>query len=109
MTVVLWPRSHHISVVCVEGPLRFPISGVVRHRVRALLRRGARRIVLDLARVSKIDAAGVGELVRAYNMTIAVNGVLQIVHATPWVRDILERVHLFDILSSDRESDFKVS
>ena len=53
---------------------------------------------MDLTRVSMIDAAGVGELVRAYNMTVAANGVLQVVHATGWVRQILERVGLHDRL-----------
>ena len=72
----------------------------LRHTVRGLLRRGERFIVLDLARVPRIDAAGVGELVRAYNMTAAVNGALRIVSATTWVRWILERVRLFELLSA---------
>jgi anti-anti-sigma factor len=55
--------------------------------------------VLDLTRVSRLDAAGVGELVRAYNMTMAAQGVLRIAHPTAWVRQILERVGLFDILT----------
>jgi anti-anti-sigma factor len=75
------------------------VDGALRHNVRALLRRGERIIVLDLTRVSRIDAAGVGELVRAYNMAIAENSVLQIVNAAAWVQEILERVGLFDILS----------
>jgi anti-anti-sigma factor len=75
------------------------MDGDLRHRVRALLRRGERSLVLDLARVSRIDAAGVGELVRAYNMTLAANGVLRTVHANGWVREILSRVGLFEILT----------
>jgi hypothetical protein len=38
-------------------------------------------------------------LVRAYNMTVAVDGELRIVRATAWVRHILERVRLFDVLT----------
>ena len=87
-------------VVYVDGPLRRPIGRELRHTVRGLLRRGERYIVLDLARVPRIDAAGVGELVRAYNMTAAVNGALRIVSATTWVRWILERVRLFELLSA---------
>jgi anti-anti-sigma factor len=102
MTVVLGSRSHNVSAVRIDGPLRAPVNRELRHRVRALRRRGERTIVLDLARVSRIDAAGVGELVRAYNMTNAPNGVLQIVHASTWVREILERVGLFEILTGSR-------
>jgi anti-anti-sigma factor len=68
--------------------------------VRTLLRRGERRIVLDLAGVSRIDAAGIGELVRAYNIAIASNGALRIVNTTPRVREMLERVGLFDRLNA---------
>jgi anti-anti-sigma factor len=99
MTALLGRSSDHLCVVYVEGPLRFPIDGELRHRVRALLRGGERSLVLDLAGVSRIDAAGVGELVRAYNMTLAADGVLRIVHANGWVREILDRVGLFEILT----------
>jgi anti-anti-sigma factor len=70
-----------------------------------LFRRGERRIVLDLTRVSKIDAAGVGELVRAYNMTDALDGWLRIAHASAWVREALTRVGLLDLLSLDGDLD----
>jgi anti-anti-sigma factor len=76
-----------------------PVSRDLRHKVRTLVRRGERRIVLDLGRVSTIDAAGVGELVRAYNMTHAADGSLRIAHATAWVREVLTRVGLFDLLN----------
>jgi anti-anti-sigma regulatory factor len=75
---------------------------MLRRQVRALLDHGDRIIVLDLAGVSRIDAAGVGELVETYNMAMDVKGVLQIVHATAWVRQILELVGLFGILSEGR-------
>lgn len=92
------------SVLHVRGALRAPRHGDLRHEVRARLGRGDRGIVLDLARVPSIDAAGVGELVRAYNMTTAADGVLRVVHPTPWVREILERAGLFDLLSASRKA-----
>jgi anti-anti-sigma factor len=101
VTVVLGPCSQEFCTVYIEGPLRLPVNRDLRSQVRSLLRRGERAIVVDLARVSRIDAAGVGELVRAYNMTSARNGLLRIVHATDWVREILTRVGLFELLSAD--------
>ena len=103
MTVVLRSRSSEPYLLSVEGALRWPVGRDLRERVRCLLRRCARRILLDLDRVSRIDAAGVGELVRAYNMTTAVDGSLRIAGATGSVREVLERVGLFDLLSADRE------
>ena len=51
--------SHDVSIVEVEGP-RVPVNGELLHRVLFLLRHGERHIVLNLAHVSRIDAAGVG-------------------------------------------------
>ena len=91
------------AVLHVESRLRVPVSTDLRHRVRALLRRGNRRILLDLAAVSDLDAAGVGELVRAYNMTVAANGVLRVAHAFGRIRELLARVGLFDLLNVNSE------
>ena len=93
--------SRRPIVVRVEGSLRVPVSRALRREVRALLRRGARAIVVDLAAVSRIDAAGVGELIRAFNMTAAVDGALRIANASAWVRQILELIELFDLLSEE--------
>lgn len=94
-------RTFDGRLLHLEGPLYAPVDGQLRHRVRTLLSRGERNIVVDLARVPKIDAAGVGELVRAYNMTLAANGVLRVTHATPWVYEVLERVGLSCLLSAE--------
>jgi anti-anti-sigma factor len=102
MTVARLTFRHDLYFLYLEGPLRAPIDGELRRTVGELLRRGSRGIVLDLARVSRIDAAGVGALVGAYNMAITSNRVLRIVHATPWVRETLQRAGLFDLLSAAR-------
>jgi anti-anti-sigma regulatory factor len=57
--------------------------------------------VLDLAGVPGIDAAGVGELVRAYNVARAGNGALRIANTNRRVRAILERVGLFERLNAE--------
>jgi anti-anti-sigma regulatory factor len=99
LAVFKGPCSDRRCVLYLEGPLRIPLNGGLRHNVRALLRRGERVIQLDLSRVPKIDAGGVGELVRSYNMATEADGVLQIARPTAWVREVLQRVGLFDVLS----------
>jgi anti-anti-sigma factor len=103
----LCPKRAH--TVQVEGPLQMPLSRSLRHDVHALLRRGERRIELDLAAVSKIDAAGIGELIRTFNMATATNGALRIVNATAWVREVLERAHLFDVLTGERDVEQRLA
>ena len=87
------------GVIHLDGALEAPLKSQLQHQVCALLRAGHRAIAVDLARVPSIDAAGIGELIRAYNMTMAAGGALRIRHATPWVREMLERVRLFELLT----------
>ena len=78
------------STIEVEGTLRAPLSADLRHSVETLLRRGHRCILLNLARLSDIDAAGIGELLHAYERTRAAGGVLRISHASRHVRQLLD-------------------
>jgi anti-anti-sigma factor len=101
MTVLRWPCSTEFRVLSVEGPLRAPVSTALRHKVRGLIRSGDRHILLDLTEVSRIDAAGLGELVRAYNMARVAKGTLHVVNPTAWVREVIARVGLLDVLKAD--------
>ena len=105
MTVLLGPCCHDFCILHVAGPLLMPTSRDLRRQVRSLLTRGQRGIVLDLGRVSRIDAAGIGELVRAYNMVATADGLLRVVNLTRRVREILRRVELLDLLSADEEAE----
>ena len=95
------PRLPTVSVLSVNRPLHAPHAARVRKEVQARLQRGERSFVLCLAQVSDVDAAGIGELVRAYNVTTAYGGTLRITHATAHVRRILDRVGLLDLLGAD--------
>jgi len=89
-------RCHIISLA---GALRVPIESRLLPRVHAALRDGARRVRLDLSRLSSIDAAGVGQLVEAFNATKAAGGVLDIAHAGTRVRRVLEVTGLYGLLT----------
>src|SRR5262245_7980516 len=93
-------QSQQIYSVRLENYPRLPLNGELADMVRALLRRGGRKIVLDLTGVRSIDAAGIGELVRACNTAIAANGTFRVANTNPRVREMLVRVGLFDRLNS---------
>lgn len=90
-----------ISVVHVEGPLRTPVSPSLQQEVEARLLRGERTLVIDLAGVNDIDAAGVGELVRVFNMAIGEGAVLQLTRVAPRIREVLQRLGLSLLLHED--------
>jgi anti-anti-sigma factor len=87
-------------IVQLEGKLRAPVNSELSERVEVALARGEQRILLNLSRLSDIDAAGIGELVRLFNMTKAVGGGLQIAHVTGHVERLLDITGLLTQLSA---------
>jgi anti-sigma B factor antagonist len=57
-----------IVVLAVTGEIRLDKGGhvVVRDRVGSLLHQGRGQLLIDLAQVSYVDSAGLGELVSSY-------------------------------------------
>jgi anti-anti-sigma factor len=92
-----------VSLLVLEGPLHARLGAELRQRVQTLLHRGERTVLLCLARVGTLDAAGVGELVRVHNTVVAANGRLRITNTTENVRVLLDRLGLFDLLTRDLE------
>lgn len=99
MPAVLEPFVGEDYVLALEGPLQAPHTGRLTRKVRALVGAGERRIVLDLARVPSIDAAGIGELMQVFRCVAAIDGRLHIAHASARVREPLERSGLYDLLN----------
>jgi anti-sigma B factor antagonist len=97
MTAVLeYPAS--AGTVRVFGQLRAPGTSALRRAIAALLLDGERHILLDLAALTDLDAAGIGELVHVSNMTTAAGGALQIASAPASVRRLLDGVGLLRVL-----------
>jgi anti-anti-sigma regulatory factor len=69
--------------------------------VQALVSQGQLRIVLSLAGVTDLDAEGIGELVGAYNATLAAGGVLRIADVPGPIRQMLRRVELLGVLEDE--------
>jgi anti-sigma B factor antagonist len=92
-------RASSAPVLEIQGTLRVPLNSDLRSQVEAVLRRGHRRILLDVSALLEIDAAGIGELIQAYNMTSTEGGVLRIVGSNGRVRRLLEITGLFELLT----------
>ena len=78
------------AVLEIGGTLRVPVTSELQVRVDTLLAQGYRRILLNLARLTDIDAAGIGELMRVYRRTAATGGVLRIANPPRRARQLLE-------------------
>jgi anti-anti-sigma factor len=101
MTSVRVERSPSVSILHISGPLCVPLDLELQWTVHRILRRGACRVVLNLAAVSDLDAGGVGELVHLFNMATVAHSELRIVNARPRIRELLDRARVFDLLTGD--------
>jgi anti-sigma B factor antagonist len=95
----------HGTVLHIGGALRAPNMSELTDRAGALLRRGERRVLIDLSGVEELDAAGLGELVEVHNRIRAASGVMRIVNATNRIRTLLARTGLLRVLNVDPPSD----
>ena len=74
-----------------EGPM------IVRTTVGAILKGGAKKIVLNLAEVDLIDNSGVGELVSAYTAVARHGGQLKLLSLTKKMHEALAIMKLLTV------------
>ena len=72
-------------------------SAVLRDTVRELIRKGQKKILLNLAEVSYIDSSGIGELVSAYTSLRNQAGDLKLLNLTKKVHDLLQITKLYTV------------
>jgi anti-anti-sigma factor len=91
-------RCRGVSTIQLQGEFRAPVDSGLMRQVQDELRSGARRVQLDLSGVTSLDAAGIGELINAFNATTAAGARLNVVHARPRVRRMLTAVGVLELL-----------
>lgn len=80
-------------------------SAVLREMLRDLVKKGQKRILLNLGDVNYIDSSGIGELVSAYTSIKNQGGELKLLHLTKRVHDLLQITRLytvFDVYSDEQ-------
>lgn len=97
-------QGTYVAIVGVKGALRTPVTSELSQTLDAMIRRGDRRVLLDLAELHDIDAAGVGELVCAFNAMSTAGGVLRIARANRHVRSVLQVTGVFTLLAGCTET-----
>ena len=76
----------------------------VRNAVRGLLQNGTKNIVMNLADVSSVDSAGVGELMSAYTTVLNAGGKLMLLNLTKRIQEVLAITKLltvFEVLDNE--------
>ena len=77
----------------------------IRDKVKAILQEGKRQVLINLAQVSYMDSAGLGELVQAYSTVSKQKGQLKLLSPTKRLKDLLVITKLATVFDSfDDES-----
>jgi anti-anti-sigma factor len=58
------------------------------------------RVIIDLSRITRIDSAGLGQLMSCYSHLVRNNGSLKVLNATPEVRKVLDITGISTLISA---------
>jgi len=90
-----------VTILDASGSLTVgPGADRLRDKVRSLLQQGRKSLLLNLAHVSYMDSAGLGELVSAYTTTARQGGTLKLMGATKRLNDLLVITKLATVFES---------
>ena len=93
-----------VSVVDLSGKITIGEGDVVlRETVETLLKEGRNKLLLNLARISYMDSAGIGELVACYKRSRDKGGQLKLLNPSGKVYDLLQLTKLEEIFETHRD------
>ncbi|TDI12573.1 MAG: anti-sigma factor antagonist [Acidobacteria bacterium] len=93
-----------VSVVDLSGKITIGEGDVLlRETVETLIKEGRSKIVLNLARISYMDSAGIGELVACYKRSREKGGQLKLLNPSGKVYDLLQLTKLEEIFETFRD------
>jgi anti-anti-sigma factor len=96
-----WRHSEGVSV------LQFRKQAELTHSAKELaelrrevLEQSDSRVIIDLSRVTRIDSAGLGQLMSCYSHLVRNNGSLKVLNATPEVKKVLDMTGISTLISA---------
>lgn len=105
-----WNQSGGVSV------LRFRNAAQLTHSARELddlrkevLEQNDTRVILDLSRVTRIDSAGLGQLMSCYSHLVKNRGALKVVNPAPEVQHLLDMTGISTLIPTYRNEEEAVS
>lgn len=88
----------NVTIVDLHGKITLgENTGILRDELRSLLAQGNKNIVLNMAGVSYVDSAGLGELVGAYTTATNQGGAVKLLHMQGKMKDLMQVTKLHTI------------
>ncbi len=96
-----WRRNDGVAV------LQFSHSAELTHSAadldqlrREVLEQSDTRVIVDLSRVTRIDSAGLGQLMSCYSHLVRNHGSLKVVNVTPEVKKVMDMTGISSLIRS---------
>ena len=87
-----------VAIVDLNGKITLgENTGILREELRSLLANGTKHIILNMADVSYVDSAGLGELVGAYTTATNQGGAVKLLNLQGKMRDLMQITKLHTI------------
>lgn len=87
-----------VTIVDLSGQIKLgEDSSLLRNTVSDLVRKGEKKILLNLGDTSYIDSSGIGELVGAFTSVRKQGGELKLLNLTKKVHDVLQITKLYTV------------
>jgi anti-sigma B factor antagonist len=99
-----------VTIIDLHGKITLgENTGILRDELRSLLSQGKKQIVLNMAEVSYVDSAGLGELVGAYTTATNQGGAVKLLNMQSKMRDLMAITKLHTIFPSFEDEKLAVS
>src|SRR5215475_1063810 len=96
-----WNQTEGVSV------LRFKANAELTHSAKELeelrrevLEQNDSRVIIDLSRVTRIDSAGLGQLMSCYSHLVRNQGALKVVNVTPEIKRLMDMTGISSLIPS---------
>ena len=101
-----WRQAEGVSVLQFRKPAELTHSAKELEELRReVLEQSDSRVIIDLGRVTKIDSAGLGQLMSCYSHLVRNQGSLKVVNATPEVMKVLEMTGISTLIPTFRDEN----
>ena len=98
----------NVIVLDLSGQITFTQGDLVfKDKIHSLVHQGHKNILVNMAKVTHVDSAGLGELVGAYTTLARAGGSMKLVNLTQRLTDLLTITKLltvFDTFNSEQEA-----
>jgi anti-sigma B factor antagonist len=99
-----------VSIVDLNGKITLgESSGVLRDELNSLLAMGRKSIIVNMANVTYVDSAGLGELVGKYTTATNQGGSIKLLHLQNKMKDLLQITKLHTIFPIFEDEDAAVA